>query len=97
MLIGGRGWLAGPSCIVPRQSVRLFELCEAGKWEEAMKLQRDLWAVNQIFARFNLAGAVKAGLRLQGFDCGDPAPPQPTLKPAQINEVKNALQRAGAL
>lgn len=97
MLIGGRGWLAGPSCIVPRQSVRLFELCEAGKWEEAMKLQRDLWAVNQVFARFNLAGAVKAGLRLQGFDCGDPAPPQPTLTPAQINEVKNALKRAGAL
>ncbi|MGA7004850.1 MAG: dihydrodipicolinate synthase family protein, partial [Pseudolabrys sp.] len=43
MLIGGVGWMAGPACIVPRQSVRLYDLCRAGKWPEAMKLQRDLW------------------------------------------------------
>lgn len=97
MLIGGRGWLAGPSCIIPRQSVRLFELCEAGKWDEAMTLQRELWAVNQVFARFNLAGAVKAGLRLQGFDCGDPAPPQPTLTPEQVAAVRKVLEKVGAL
>src|SRR6187402_2279752 len=42
MLIGGVGWMAGPACIVPRQSVRLYELCRAGQWPEAMKLQRDL-------------------------------------------------------
>jgi len=97
MLIGGRGWLAGPSCLIPRQSVRLFELCEAGEWDAAMDLQRDLWAVNQVFAKFNLAGAVKAGLRLQGFDCGDPAPPQPALGPEQVMAVKAVLQRVGAL
>lgn len=97
MLIGGRGWLAGPSCIIPRQSVRLFELCEAGRWDEAMTLQRELWAVNQVFARFNLAGAVKAGLRLQGFDCGDPAPPQPALTAEQVAAVRKVLEKVGAL
>lgn len=97
MLIGGRGWLAGPSCLIPRQSVRLFELCEAGQWDAAMKLQRELWAVNQVFARFNLAGAVKAGLRLQGLDCGDPAPPQPALKPDEVAVVRKVLERVGAL
>lgn len=97
MLIGGRGWLAGPSCIIPRQSVRLFNLCEAGKWDEAMALQRELWAVNQVFAQFNLAGAVKAGLRLQGFDCGDPAPPQLALTVEQTQSVKTVLERVGAL
>ncbi|SFH98860.1 dihydrodipicolinate synthase family protein [Albimonas pacifica] len=97
MLIGGRGWLAGPSCLIPKQSVRLYELCEAGRWAEAMELQRGLWAVNQVFARFNLAGAVKAGLRLQGFECGDPAPPQPALAPAQVEAVRQALARVGAL
>lgn len=97
MLIGGRGWLAGPSCLIPRQSVELFRLCEAGDWTAAMALQRDLWAVNQVFARFNLAGAVKAGLRLQGFDCGDPAPPQPALDSVQVEAVRQALARVGAL
>ena len=97
MLIGGRGWLAGPSCVIPRQSVQLFELCEAGRWDEAMALQRRLWAMNEVFARFNLAGAVKAGLRLQGFDCGDPAPPQPALTEAQVTVVRDVLARIGAL
>jgi len=25
MLIGGVGWMAGPACVIPRQSVRLYE------------------------------------------------------------------------
>src|SRR5215470_7611868 len=32
MLIGGVGWMAGPACIIPRQSVALYDLCRAGKW-----------------------------------------------------------------
>ncbi|MGH6684880.1 MAG: dihydrodipicolinate synthase family protein, partial [Pseudolabrys sp.] len=36
MMIGGVGWMAGPACIVPRESVRLYDLCRAGKWAEAM-------------------------------------------------------------
>ena len=30
MLIGGVGWMAGPACVIPRQSVRLYDLCRAG-------------------------------------------------------------------
>jgi len=97
MLFGGRGWMAGPSCLIPAQSVRLYELCRAGDWDAAMALQRDLWAVNEVFARFNLAGAVKAGLRLQGIDCGDPIPPQAPLPPEAVEAVGAALRRAGAL
>jgi len=97
MLLGGRGWMAGPSCIVPDASVRLYELCRAGDWAAAMDLQRDLWAVNEVFARHNLAGAVKAGLRLQGFDCGDPIPPQVPVPEAGLAEIRAALERVGAL
>ena len=79
MLIGGVGWMAGPACIVPRQSVRLYELCRAGRWAEAMELQRELWRINEAFARFNLAACIKAGLQMQGYDVGDPVPPQAAL------------------
>ena len=62
MLIGGVGWMAGPACIIPRQSVELYDLCKAERWEEAMALQRRLWRVNEAFARYNLAACIKAGL-----------------------------------
>jgi 4-hydroxy-tetrahydrodipicolinate synthase len=91
MLIGGVGWMAGPACIVPRQSVRLYDLCQAGKWPEAMKLQRDLWRINEAFARFNLAACIKAGLQIQGYSVGEPVPPQAALAPAERDAVEHIL------
>jgi len=91
MLIGGVGWMAGPACIVPRESVRLYELCRAGKWNEAMNLQRDLWRINEAFARFNLAACIKAGLQIQGYAVGDPVPPQAALTEADCSQVEAIL------
>jgi 4-hydroxy-tetrahydrodipicolinate synthase len=91
MLIGGVGWMAGPACIIPRQSVQLYELCRAGKWPQAMELQRALWRINEAFARFNLAACIKAGLELQGYDVGDPVPPQPALTAEERRAVAAAL------
>src|SRR5471030_1745137 len=91
MLIGGVGWMAGPACIVPRQSVRLYDLCRAGRWDEAMTLQRKLWGINEAFARFNLAACIKAGLQFQGYAVGDPVPPQAALAPAEREAVEGIL------
>lgn len=91
ILIGGLGWMAGPACIVPRQSVHLYQLCRAGQWPEAMKLQRDLWRINEAFARFNLAACIKAGLQIQGYAVGDPVPPQAALGPAEREAVEGIL------
>ena len=54
MLIGGVGWMAGPACVAPRQSVALYDTCRRGDWTRAMELQRPLWALNQAFAKYNL-------------------------------------------
>ena len=91
MLIGGVGWMAGPACIVPRQSVELYNLCKAECWDDAMALQRRLWRVNEAFARYNLAACIKAGLMLQGYDVGDPVPPQPALDPDERKAVEKVL------
>ena len=91
MLIGGVGWMAGPACIVPRQSVKLYELCRAEKWPEAMKLQRELWRINEVFARFNLAACIKAGLQIQGYAVGDPVPPQEALSADERKQVEAIL------
>ncbi len=92
MLIGGVGWMAGPACVVPRQSVRLYELCRAGKWDEAMRLQRSLWRINRVFAKYNLAACIKGGLELQGYEVGAPLPPQTPLPEVGRAEVKAILE-----
>ena len=91
MMIGGVGWMAGPACIVPRQSVKLYDLCRAEKWPEAMKLQREMWRINEAFAKFNLAACIKAGLQIQGYDVGDPVPPQQPLSAEDRKVVEGLL------
>ena len=91
MLIGGVGWMAGPACVIPRQSVRLYDLCRAERWAQAMELQRLLWRINEIFARFNLAACIKAALDIKGYDVGDPVPPQRPLSRDERTIVAAAL------
>ncbi len=92
MLIGGVGWMAGPACIIPRQSVALYDLSKDGRWEEALALQRKLWRVNEAFARYNLAACIKAALGLQGYDVGDPVAPQKPLSPEERKAVEAVLR-----
>ena len=95
MMIGGVGWMAGPACLVPRQSVALYDLCEQKRWDEAMALQRRLWRINEVFARYNLAACIKAGLSIQGYDVGDPVAPQTPLTAEQRQAVEAVLRDIG--
>lgn len=97
MLIGGVGWMAGPACVAPRQSVELYDLCRRGEWAAAMERQRPLWNLNQAFAKYNLAACIKGGLELQGYAVGAPLPPQAPLPPEGVEEVRRALAAIGAL
>jgi 4-hydroxy-tetrahydrodipicolinate synthase len=92
MLIGGVGWMAGPACVVPRQSVELYNLCKAQRWDEAMKLQRRLWGINEAFAKYNLAACIKAGLSIQGYDVGDPIAPQTALTSEERKVIEAVLR-----
>jgi 4-hydroxy-tetrahydrodipicolinate synthase len=95
MLIGGVGWMAGPACVIPRQSVKLYDLCKAQRWDEAMTLQRRLWRLNEAFARYNLAACIKAGLAIQGYDVGDPVPPQAALTADERKVIEAVLRDIG--
>lgn len=97
MLLGGVGWMAGPACLAPRQSVELYELCRRGDWAAAIERQRPLWALNQAFAKYNLAACIKGGLELQGYAVGKPLPPQAPLPPEGVADVRRALAAIGAL
>jgi 4-hydroxy-tetrahydrodipicolinate synthase len=97
MMIGGVGWMAGPACLAPEASVRLYDLCAARRWDEAMETQRRLWRLNEAFARHNLAACVKGGLEMQGFAVGPPLAPQAPLSEAGRRELAAVLDALGAL
>ena len=92
MLIGGVGWMAGPACLIPRQSVELYNFCKAARWDDALALQRRLWKINEAFARYNLAACIKAGLAIQGYEVGDPVPPQAALTSDERKAVEAVLR-----
>jgi dihydrodipicolinate synthase/N-acetylneuraminate lyase len=97
MLVGGVGWMAGPACLAPKQSVELYELCRLRKWTEAMEHQRLLWGLNQVFVKYNLAACIKGGLEIQGYPVGPPLSPQKPLSAEGTAEVRDALLSIGAL
>ena len=97
MMIGGAGWMAGPACLVPRESVQLYELCKAGDWPAAMDLQRRLWGLNQVFAKYQLAACIKGGLETLGYEVGKPLPPQAPLDGKGHEEVEAALRAVGRI
>ncbi|UXT20116.1 dihydrodipicolinate synthase family protein [Agrobacterium tumefaciens] len=97
MMIGGVGWMAGPACIVPKQSIALYEAARAGDWTRAMDLQRPMWKVNEIFAKYSIAACIKTALDLQGFAVGAPIHPQMPLGEAARAEIASVLRDVGAL
>ena len=95
MLIGGVGWMAGPACVAPKQSVELYDLCKAQRWNEAMALQRRMWRLNEAFARYNLAACIKTGLSIQGYEVGDPLAPQAALMADERRVIEAVLRELG--
>jgi len=97
IMLGGVGWMAGPACVVPRQSVELYELASKGRWDEAITLQKRLWGINRIFQKYSLAPCIKACLELQGFEVGAPIPPLQPLTGSALKDVESALRRLDVL
>jgi 4-hydroxy-tetrahydrodipicolinate synthase len=97
MMIGGVGWMAGPACVVPKQSIALYEAANAGDWARAMELQRPLWRVNEIFAKYSIAACIKTALELQGFAAGAPIQPQLPLSETARAGIADVLRELGAL
>lgn len=96
MLLGGLGWMAGPACVAPRQSVRLHNLAIRGEWQTAMELQSRLWRLNEAFSKYSLAACIKAALTLQGFPMGNPVPPQTPLGPEALADIASVLKEIDA-
>jgi 4-hydroxy-tetrahydrodipicolinate synthase len=95
--LGGVGWMAGPACLVPRQSVLLYELHQAGNHDDALALQMRLWEMNRTFVKYDLVACVKAGLEHLGYAVGNPIMPLAPLGGAERAEVCTVVDALRAL
>jgi 4-hydroxy-tetrahydrodipicolinate synthase len=93
MMLGGVGWMAGPACVIPNESVKLYNLASQKRWDEALILQKNIWSINSIFQNFNMAACIKAALEIQGFKVGDPILPLLPLKTEEKEYLKKELSR----
>ena len=78
MQMGGVGWMSGPACLIPRQSVRLFELCKEKKMgrghgtpEEALGNQYQIPEIQS--CRVRESRTVPAGIRCRKTDSSNGA------------------------
>jgi 4-hydroxy-tetrahydrodipicolinate synthase len=91
LMMGGKGWFAGPACVLPEKSVELYNACMCGDWDSAIKLQKQLWKFNEVFSHFRLASCIKVALEEQGYDVGDPILPQTPLSEDARRIIREAM------
>jgi 4-hydroxy-tetrahydrodipicolinate synthase len=93
MLMGATGWIAGFANALPRQSVDLYELCEAGQWVDAVALYRVLLPLLRFDADPCFVQAIKLAQSEVGFPAGPVRLPRLALDDETAATVR-ALTRA---
>jgi 4-hydroxy-tetrahydrodipicolinate synthase len=96
-MLGGVGWMAGPACLIPKQSVMLYDLCEDRDYQSAMELQFQIWEINRVFAKYDLTACVSFGLRHLGYEVGDPVAPLSPLPMEAERELVAIIDRLRAI
>ncbi|MBT9134030.1 MAG: 4-hydroxy-tetrahydrodipicolinate synthase [Firmicutes bacterium] len=87
LAVGARGGTMALAVVLPHACVRLLDLFNAGKLDEARTLQHKLLAPNHaVTTRFGAAG-LKAAIELFGFYGGAPRPPLLPLTPAEREQI----------
>jgi 4-hydroxy-tetrahydrodipicolinate synthase len=94
VLMGATGWIAGFVNAIPEPSVRLFDLCVAGKWVEALPLYRALLPALRYDAEPRFVQAIKLGQDEAGRYGGPTRLPRLPLSAAEQETVRRHVRAA---
>src|SRR5262245_27268276 len=89
--VGVSGAILALANVIPDACVRLFELFNQGKHDDARALQRQVLPLGRLLATGGVAG-LHAALALTGCDVGVPRPPLSPLPEDAVTTLQNALQ-----
>jgi 4-hydroxy-2-oxoglutarate aldolase len=76
--------------------VRLFDLAQAGRHEDARVLQRQLTPLSRAVTSQHGVAGLKAAMALVGFAGGEPRAPLVPAPPAAIEELRRLLAEVEA-
>ena len=96
MLMGATGWIAGFVNAFPAESVRLYDLCVAQKWPDAVELYRRMLPLLRFDAQPNFVQAVKLAQDEVGRYGGPVRLPRLPLPAAAAEAVRRAVRQVTA-
>ena len=97
VVMGAKGGTLATANIVPDLCVKIFDLANEGKIEEAREIQKSILPLNALVtSRFGVAG-MKAALDMIGYFGGEPRKPMLPATEAEKAEIRQALVKLGRL
>ena len=97
LALGAVGGVLALANVAPQQSVDIYRLFKAGRWDEAAELQRRMIPLNAaVTARFGIAG-LKAALDMLGYHGGLVRSPLLDLTEVERQVLRDVLVRGGLL
>ena len=97
LALGGAGHVSATANVAPERVARLYDLCAAGRWDEARDLHYELLELNEVLFLETNPGPAKAALGLMGLIDPEVRLPLAPVSEATAERVRAALERLGLL
>ena len=91
LCVGAAGGVLAAACVMPELCVRLLELVDAGRHEEARALQQRITPLARLVTSVHGVPALKAALDLVGMVGGRPRQPLEPLPSSAVEELRREL------
>jgi dihydrodipicolinate synthase/N-acetylneuraminate lyase len=91
LCLGARAAILGAACVVPDACLRIMELVEAGRHQEARALQTRLTPLGRLVTVVHGIPGLKAAMDLAGYRGGAPRLPLTPPSPAAVEQIRAAL------
>jgi 4-hydroxy-tetrahydrodipicolinate synthase len=97
LALGGAGHVSATANVLPAEVARLYDLCAAGRWDEARDLHYHLLAMNEVLFVETNPGPLKAALGMMGRIDPELRLPLAPPSPANMERIRAVLRQYGLI
>ena len=93
-VLGATGWVAGLVCAFPEETIALYRLARAGRWDEARALYRWFTPLLKLDTSTKFVHYIKLAQELTGLGSARVRPPRLALESAERMEIEQTVRGA---